>query len=96
MKSLARLDLGFQPRPRLTRAGLGMLVVGVVSTVIGRHLVIDPQGLWTVINSKLGTGMAESGFISAMFELAGPFSVMNLKCRKSDVSMNWGRTILPS
>ncbi len=28
------------------------------------------------INDKLGTGMAESGFISAMFELAGPFSVI--------------------
>jgi OPA family sugar phosphate sensor protein UhpC-like MFS transporter len=28
------------------------------------------------VNDKLGTGMAESGFISAMFELAGPFSVI--------------------
>ena len=28
------------------------------------------------INDKLGTGMTESGFISAMFELAGPFSVI--------------------
>jgi OPA family sugar phosphate sensor protein UhpC-like MFS transporter len=27
------------------------------------------------VNDKLGTGMAESGFLSAMFELAGPFSV---------------------
>jgi len=28
------------------------------------------------INEKLGTGMAASGFLSAMFELAGPFSVV--------------------
>jgi OPA family sugar phosphate sensor protein UhpC-like MFS transporter len=28
------------------------------------------------INDKLGTGMAASGFLSAMFELAGPFSVI--------------------
>lgn len=28
------------------------------------------------INDKLGTGMAESGFLSSMFELAGPFSVL--------------------
>jgi OPA family sugar phosphate sensor protein UhpC-like MFS transporter len=28
------------------------------------------------INDKLGTGMAESGFLSAMFELAGPVSVL--------------------
>ena len=28
------------------------------------------------INDKLGTGMAESGFLSAMFELAGPISVL--------------------
>jgi len=27
------------------------------------------------VNDKLGTGMAESGFLSAMFEFAGPFSV---------------------
>jgi OPA family sugar phosphate sensor protein UhpC-like MFS transporter len=28
------------------------------------------------INDRLGTGMAASGFLSAMFELAGPFSVL--------------------
>jgi OPA family glycerol-3-phosphate transporter-like MFS transporter len=28
------------------------------------------------INDRLGTGMAESGFLSSMFELAGPFSVL--------------------
>jgi OPA family sugar phosphate sensor protein UhpC-like MFS transporter len=28
------------------------------------------------VNDKLGSGMAESGFLSAMFELAGPFSVI--------------------
>ena len=28
------------------------------------------------INDKLGTGMAESGFLSSMFEFAGPFSVL--------------------
>jgi len=28
------------------------------------------------VNDKLGSGMAESGFLSAMFELAGPFSVV--------------------
>jgi hypothetical protein len=41
MKSLARIDLGFQPRPRITRAALGMLFVGVVcaSVVIGHYQV---------------------------------------------------------
>lgn len=28
------------------------------------------------VNDRLGSGMAESGFLSAMFELAGPFSVV--------------------
>lgn len=41
MTALARLDLGFQPRPRLTRAALGMLLVGVVcaSVVVGHYQV---------------------------------------------------------
>jgi hypothetical protein len=41
MRALVRLDLGFQPRPRLTRAGLGMLLVGVVcaSVVVGHYQV---------------------------------------------------------
>jgi hypothetical protein len=41
MTSPARLDLGFQPRPRLTRAALGMLLVGVVcaSVIVGHYQV---------------------------------------------------------
>ena len=41
MKSLARLDLGFQPRPRLGRVALGMLLVGVAcaSVVVGHYQV---------------------------------------------------------
>jgi hypothetical protein len=36
-----RLDLGFQPRPRVTRAALGMLLAGVVcaSVVVGHYQV---------------------------------------------------------
>ncbi len=39
--SFRRLDLGFQPRPRLTRAALGMLLVGAMcaSVVVGHYQV---------------------------------------------------------
>ena len=39
--SVRRLDLGFQPRPRVTRAAMGMLLVGVVcaSVVVGHYQV---------------------------------------------------------
>ena len=39
--SLKRLDRGFQPRPRVTRAAMGMLFVGVVcaSVVVGHYQV---------------------------------------------------------
>lgn len=41
MTSMARLDLGFQPRPRLSRSAMAMLFVGVVcaSVVVGHYQV---------------------------------------------------------
>ena len=41
MSSLKRLDIGFQPRPRVTRAAAAVLVVGVVcaSVVVGHYQV---------------------------------------------------------
>ena len=41
MTSLQRVDLGFRPRPRCTRAAMGVLFVGVVcaSVVVGHYQV---------------------------------------------------------
>jgi len=68
MLARRNLRLGRGDRRGARRVAAFVLVVGVVSSIIGRHLVMDPQWLWTVINSRLGTALFD-GVVVWLFYL---------------------------
>jgi len=83
------LRLGRGDRRGARRVAAFVLMVGVVSSIIGRHLVMDPQWLWTVINSRLGTALFDGVVVWLFYLGLEPFA----RRRWPHVLIGWTRLL---
>jgi hypothetical protein len=57
------LNMGRGDRRGAMRIAAFVLAVGVVTSVIGRHWVVDAQWLWTVVSTQLGAALFNAALV---------------------------------